>query len=167
MYKIYVLCSLDVSLLLFQNYFKIRQLCSLRQDLFDNEGAKEGCNWGHGLSAAIKLGSLEKTVIASLFHSGLHSGTIFLWKKRCHMLFWGTTGYAVFRQKKDQNFLWCQIDFLIIFNFFVLTIFWSAAKQRFCFRESMSVLDQNGRIQALGFLARWRLTSHALHYNIP
>ena len=26
--------------------------------------------WGHGLSAAIKLGSLEKTVIACLFHSG-------------------------------------------------------------------------------------------------
>ena len=27
--------------------------------------------------AAIKLGSLEKTIVASLFHSGLHSGTIF------------------------------------------------------------------------------------------
>jgi hypothetical protein len=32
------------------------------------------------LSAAIKLGSLEKTIIASLFHSGLHSGTIFCGK---------------------------------------------------------------------------------------
>ena len=31
----------------------------------------------------------------------------------------------------------------------------------------MSVLDQNGRIQALGSLARWRLTSHALYYKIP
>ena len=31
----------------------------------------------------------------------------------------------------------------------------------------MSVLDQNGRIQALGFLARWQLTSHALYYKIP
>ena len=31
----------------------------------------------------------------------------------------------------------------------------------------MSVLDQNGRIQALGFLARWWLTSHALYYEIP
>ena len=51
--------------------------------------------------------------------------------------------------------------------FFVRTIFWSGAKQRFCFRESMSVLEQNGRIQALGFLARWRLTSHALFYKIP
>jgi len=69
--------------------------------------------------------------------------------------------------KKTKKFLWCQIDFLDIFNFFVLTIFWLGAKQRFCFRESMSVLDQNGRIQALGFLSRWRLTSHALYYKIP
>jgi hypothetical protein len=61
---------------------------------------KECCNERHGLSATIKLGSLEKTVTSSLFHPGLNSGTIFLWKKRCHMLFWGTTGYAVFRQKK-------------------------------------------------------------------
>ena len=51
-------------------------------------------------------------------------------------------------------------------TFFVPTIFWSGAKQRFCFRESMSALDQNGRIQSLGFLARWRLTSHALYYKI-
>ena len=42
---------------------------------------KEGCNRGHSLSAAIKLGSLEKTVIASLLHSDLHSVTTFLWKK--------------------------------------------------------------------------------------
>ena len=34
----------------------------------------------------LKLGSLEKTVIASLFHSGLHSSSPFLWKKQCHML---------------------------------------------------------------------------------
>ena len=51
-------------------------------------------------------------------------------------------------------------------TFFGSTIFWSGAKQRFCFRESMSVLDQNGRIQAPGFLARWQLTSHALYYNL-
>ena len=31
----------------------------------------------------------------------------------------------------------------------------------------MSVLDQTGRIQALGFLAWWQLTSHALYYNLP
>ena len=41
---------------------------------------REGCNRGHGFSAAIKLGSLLKTVIASLIHSGLHSGTIFFGK---------------------------------------------------------------------------------------
>jgi hypothetical protein len=33
----------------------------------------------------LKLGSLEKTVIASLFHSGLHSDTIVLWEKRFHI----------------------------------------------------------------------------------
>ena len=64
----------------------------------------QGCNRGHGLSAAIKLGSLEKTIIASLFHSGLHSATIFLWKKQCHMLFWGTTGYVSFDKKKTNIF---------------------------------------------------------------
>ena len=45
---------------------------------------KEVCNRGVACSL-LKLGSLGKTFIASLFHSGLHSGTIFLWKKRCHM----------------------------------------------------------------------------------
>jgi hypothetical protein len=35
---------------------------------------KEGCNRGVACSL-LKLGSLEKTVIASLFHSGLHSGS--------------------------------------------------------------------------------------------
>ena len=38
---------------------------------------KEVCNRGVACSL-LKLGSLEKTVIASLFHSGLHSCTIFL-----------------------------------------------------------------------------------------
>ena len=47
---------------------------------------KEVCNRGVACSL-LKLGSLEKTIIASLFHSGFHSGTIFLWKKRCHMSF--------------------------------------------------------------------------------
>ena len=32
---------------------------------------KEGCNSGHGLSAAVKLGSLEKTVGTCLLHSGV------------------------------------------------------------------------------------------------
>ena len=37
--SIYVLCSFDVSLYLFQNYLKIRQLCSLRQNLLYVVGA--------------------------------------------------------------------------------------------------------------------------------
>ena len=53
-----------------------------------NKGrVKEGCNRGVACSllklcnrgvacSLLKLGSLEKTVIASLFHSGLHSGSI-------------------------------------------------------------------------------------------
>jgi hypothetical protein len=45
---------------------------------------KEVCNRGVACSL-LKLGSLEKTLIASLFDSGLHSGTIFLWKKPFHM----------------------------------------------------------------------------------
>ena len=63
----------------------------------------------------LKLGSLEKTVIASQFLSGLHSGTIFLWIKQCHMSFWGATGYAVFWKKWffDHLQLFCYNDFLI------------------------------------------------------
>ena len=45
---------------------------------------KEVCNGGVACSL-LKLGSLEKIVEASLFHSALHPGTIFLWKKRCHI----------------------------------------------------------------------------------
>ena len=41
---------------------------------------KEVCNGGVACSL-LKLGSLEKTVIASLFHSGLHSGSPFFVKK--------------------------------------------------------------------------------------
>ena len=72
-----------------------------------------------------------------------------------------------FYMKKTKKNLWCQMIFWSFATFFVLTIFQSSAKQRFCFRESMSVLDQNGRIRAQGFLARWQLTSHALYYKIP
>ena len=48
---------------------------------FRNKGAKgkEVCNRGVACSL-LKLGSLERTVIASLFHSGLHPGTIFCGK---------------------------------------------------------------------------------------
>ena len=70
-------------------------------------------------------------------------------------------------RKKTKNCYDATLIFWSFATFFVLTIFWSGAKQRFCFRDSMSVLDQNGRIQALGFLARWQLTSQALYYKIP
>ena len=33
---------------------------------------KEGCNWEHGLTAAIKIGTPEKTVGASQLHSGVY-----------------------------------------------------------------------------------------------
>ena len=29
----------------------------------------------------------------------------FLWKKRWHMLFWGTTGYAIFGKKRPKKFM--------------------------------------------------------------
>ena len=43
-------------------------------------GGKEVCNGGVACSL-LKLGSLEKTVIASLFHSGLHSSSLFFVEK--------------------------------------------------------------------------------------
>ena len=72
-----------------------------------------------------------------------------------------------FGKKRPKTFYDAKLIFWSFATFFVLTLFWSDAKQRFCFRESISVLNQNGRIQALGFLARWWLTSHALYYKIP
>ena len=45
----------------------------LSVDLFQSSLlGKEGCNWGHGLSAAIKIGTPEKTVGASQLHSGVY-----------------------------------------------------------------------------------------------
>ena len=69
------------------------------------------CNRGVACSL-LKLGSLEKTVIGSLFHSG----TIFLWKKRCHMSFYGSTVYTMsfFCQKKDiscRSLIWHMTSF--------------------------------------------------------
>ena len=83
---------------------------------------KEVCNRGVACSL-LKLGSLEKTIIASLFHSGLHSGTIFCGKIGviCHIR--ERQDMSFFWQKKDQKILWCQIDFLIICNFFWFNLF--------------------------------------------
>ena len=52
-------------------------------------------------------------------------------------------------------------------TFFGKIIFWSGAKQRSCFTGCRSVCDKTARIWALGFLAWWQLTSHALNYNLP
>ena len=77
---------------------------------------KEGCNWGHGLSAAIKLGSLEKTVIVSLFHSVLHSGAIFLWKK--------TMSYVILgNDKKRPKFFMMPNWFFDHLQLFLVTLF--------------------------------------------
>ena len=42
---------------------------------------KEGCNWGHDLPAAIKIGTLEKTVGASQLHSGVYYSSPFFVEK--------------------------------------------------------------------------------------
>ena len=47
----------------------------------NGSGNKEGCNWGHGLSAAIKLGSLEKTVGDLSLHSGVYHTSPFFVEK--------------------------------------------------------------------------------------
>ena len=60
-------------------------------------------------------------------------------EKWCPMLFWGTTGYAVFRKKKTKKFYDSKLIFWSFATFFVVTFFWLGAKQRFCFTESMSV----------------------------
>ena len=66
---------------------------------------------------------------------------------------------------QDQKILWYQIDFLIIWKFLYQLFFDQMPNKGF--GESISVLDQNGRIQALGFLAWWQLTNHTLNYNLP
>ena len=86
-------CKLQKSASTFTNAEDKKQGCKNDAKCLIN--AKEVCNGGVACSL-LKLESLEKTVIASLFRSGLPAGTIFLQKKRCHILFLGTTGYAAF-----------------------------------------------------------------------
>ena len=74
---------------------------------------KEVCN-GWVACGLLKLGSLEKTVIASLFHFGLHSGTIFCGKNNV-ICYFGEWQVMPFFDKKKTNFFY---DFLIIRNFF-------------------------------------------------
>ena len=49
-------------------------------ELSNAQCSKEVCNGGVACSL-LKLGSLEKTVTASLFHSGLHSSSPFFVEK--------------------------------------------------------------------------------------
>ena len=76
--------------LLFIAFLSVRQLTfhkvnldkwKLLVDSLQASMCKEGCNWGHGLSAALKLGSLEKTVGASPLHSGVYYEQSFLCRK--------------------------------------------------------------------------------------
>ena len=63
---------------------------------------KEVCNGGVGCSL-LKLGSLEKTVIDSPFHSGLHSGTIFCGKNDVTCYSMERQVMPFFDKKKDQK----------------------------------------------------------------
>ena len=51
-----------------------------KRRLLKGGGSKDVCNGGVACSL-LKLGSLEKTVTASLFHSGLHSSSPFFVEK--------------------------------------------------------------------------------------
>jgi hypothetical protein len=65
---------------------------------------KEVCNGGVACSL-LELGSLEETVIASLFHSGLHSITIFCGKNDVICYFGERQVLPFFDKKKDHKFL--------------------------------------------------------------
>ena len=55
---------------------------------------------------------------------------------------------SFFLQKTDRKIFWYQIDFQTICNFFWSNHFRSGVKQKFLCTDSMSILDQNGRIQS-------------------
>ena len=63
---------------------------------------KEVCNGGVACSL-LKLGSLEKTVIASLFHSGLDSAPFFVEKNDVICYFEKQKFMPFFDKKRDQN----------------------------------------------------------------
>ena len=131
---------------------------------------KEGCNWGHGLSAAIKVGSLEKTVGASLIlHSGVYLAVLF--RRKNYTTLRNILHLQVivrFSTKKRLAFYYgAKLIFRSFATFFVVTIFWSCANQRFCFSDCSSVCNQTASIWALGFLAWWQLTNHTFNPNLP
>ena len=65
---------------------------------------KEVCNRGMACSL-LKLGSLEKNIIASLFHSGLLSDTIFCEKNDVICHFRERQYMSIFWEKKTKNIL--------------------------------------------------------------
>ena len=68
---------------------------------------KEACNWGHGLSAAIKLGSLEKTVGTCLLRSGVCYDQSFSCRINCTTQLFAFVGDSpVFLQKKRLAFFY-------------------------------------------------------------
>ena len=69
--SVFVLTVLKLILVLLRN-----AKCNVHANVIMALYIKEVCNGGVACSL-FKLGSLKKTVIAFLFHSGLHSGTIF------------------------------------------------------------------------------------------
>ena len=71
---------------------------------------KEVCNRGVACSL-LKLGSLEKTVIASLFHSGLHSGTIFCGKKMSYVILGNDRICPFFDKKKTKKYYGAKLIF--------------------------------------------------------
>ena len=73
------------------------------------------------MSAAIKLGSLEKTVGSCLLRSGVYYEQSFSCRKNCTTQPFTFIGDSLFFYKRKTSiFLWCQIDFYIICN-----LFWS------------------------------------------
>ena len=65
---------------------------------------KEGCNWGHGLSAAIKLGSLEKTVGTCLLRSGVYYEQSLSCRKNCTTQSFAFVGDSSFFLQKRLAF---------------------------------------------------------------
>jgi hypothetical protein len=81
---------------------------------------------------------------------------IFIWPLNYSKLDYKTKKLGQFFYKNNNILLLCQIDFQIICNLFWCDQFKISCQTKVSlFTESMSVLDQNGRIWALGFLARW------------
>ena len=88
------------------NYYgtssRIVFVCFLEE--FEDTKNKEVCNRGVACSL-LKLGSLEKTVIASLFHSGLHSGTIFCEKTMSYVIIGNDRICPFFDKKRPKNIM--------------------------------------------------------------